>query len=155
MSQINTRVTASSLGAILTLTGNSGGAVPPTAGNINVLGSGGINVAGNPGTSTLTITTTNVQTYTLVNTTPYVVLPTDQFLGVDTTALAITIQLPNAPTTGRIYAIKDIIGNAPANNVTVTTVGGIVLIDGATTFVMNTSYESIQVLFTGTAYVVF
>lgn len=39
-----------------TLTGNSGGAVGPTAGNINVIGSGFVDVAGNPGTSTLTIT---------------------------------------------------------------------------------------------------
>jgi len=40
---------------VQTLTGNSGGAVPPTANNINVVGSGSITVTGNPGTSTLTI----------------------------------------------------------------------------------------------------
>ena len=40
---------------IQTLTGNSGGAVPPTANNINVVGSGAVTVTGNPGTSTLTI----------------------------------------------------------------------------------------------------
>jgi hypothetical protein len=38
-----------------TLTGNSGGAVPPTLNNINIVGSGGVTVTGNPGTSTLTI----------------------------------------------------------------------------------------------------
>lgn len=38
-----------------TLTGNTGGAVPPTGNNINILGSGSVNVAGNAGTSTLTI----------------------------------------------------------------------------------------------------
>lgn len=54
-------ITAFGLGGISpsslvqTLTGNSGGAVPPTANNINVVGSGGVTVAGNPGTSTLTI----------------------------------------------------------------------------------------------------
>jgi hypothetical protein len=43
-------------GGVLTLTGNSGGAVSPTAGNINVVGDGTtITVVGNPGTSTLTI----------------------------------------------------------------------------------------------------
>lgn len=41
-----------------TLTGNSGGAVPPTANNINILGGTGINIVGNPGTSTLTVTAT-------------------------------------------------------------------------------------------------
>lgn len=42
--------------AVLTLTGNTGGAVPATANNINVIGDGTtVTVAGNPGTSTLTI----------------------------------------------------------------------------------------------------
>lgn len=40
---------------ILTLTGNTGGAVPPTANNVNIVGTGSVSVAGNPGTSTLTI----------------------------------------------------------------------------------------------------
>lgn len=39
---------------ILTLTGNSGGPVPPTANNINTLGTGSITTVGNAGTSTLT-----------------------------------------------------------------------------------------------------
>jgi hypothetical protein len=42
-------------GFVQTLTGNSGGAVSPTGGNINVIGSGDVTVTGNPGTSTLTI----------------------------------------------------------------------------------------------------
>jgi hypothetical protein len=40
---------------ITTLTGNTGGAVSPSAGNINVVGTGSISVTGNPGTHTLTI----------------------------------------------------------------------------------------------------
>lgn len=41
---------------IRTITGNSGGAVPPNAAhNINILGAGTISVVGNPGTNTLTI----------------------------------------------------------------------------------------------------
>jgi hypothetical protein len=42
-------------GTLNTLTGNTGGAVGPSAGNINVVGSGGVTVTGNPGTNTLTI----------------------------------------------------------------------------------------------------
>lgn len=38
-----------------TLTGNTGGAIPPSAGNINVIGSGSVTVSGDVGTSTLTI----------------------------------------------------------------------------------------------------
>lgn len=40
---------------INTLTGNTGGAVGPTAGNVNVLGGSNINTVGTPGTSTLTV----------------------------------------------------------------------------------------------------
>ncbi len=141
-----------------TLTGNSGGAVGPDgSNNINVVGTGSITVSGNPGTNTLTIsaTGTTTLTYTLVNTTPYVVLTTDEYLGVDCSGGAITIQLPNAPSTGRVFIIKDKTGSAVANNITVTTVGGVVLIDGATTFAMNSAYEAIQVIFNGTSYEIF
>ena len=43
-------------GPVDTLTGNTGGAIPPTGGNINILGATGeINVAGDAGTSTLIV----------------------------------------------------------------------------------------------------
>src|SRR5271165_4594535 len=45
--------TASSSGAVLTLTGDTGGALSPTAGNISILGGTGISVAGSG--STLTV----------------------------------------------------------------------------------------------------
>lgn len=156
MSQINRFVSAAGMGAVVTLRGNSGGKVPPDGtGNIDVVGSGNVTVSGNPGANTLTITTLNTYTYTQVAASPYVTLVTDQFIGVDCTVIPITIELPNAPSAGRSYAIKDIFGNAAVNNITVTTVGGVVLIDGGANFVMNTNYESIQVLFTGTFYTVF
>lgn len=41
---------------VTTLTGNAGGAVGPTVGNINIIGGTGILVTGDPGASTLTIT---------------------------------------------------------------------------------------------------
>ena len=47
-------------GATETLTGNSGGAVGPTAGNINTVGTGSITVVGNPGTSTTTVQLTGL-----------------------------------------------------------------------------------------------
>lgn len=97
----------------------------------------------------------NTVNYTNVTTTPYVVLPSDQYLSVDTSALAITIQLPNAATKGRTFIIKDRIGDAATRNITVTTVGGAVLIDGATTFTLNTAYESIQLVGNGTSYEIY
>lgn len=92
--------------------------------------------------------------YTDVTTTPYVVTSTDYYLSVNT-AIAITIQLPNAPTANRLYIIKDRTGNAGIQNITVTTVGGAVNIDGATSFLINSAYQSIQLLFNGTSYEVF
>jgi len=41
---------------VQTLTGDAGGAVGPTAGNIDLVGAGGLTITGNPGTSTLTFT---------------------------------------------------------------------------------------------------
>lgn len=133
---------------------DSGNAVP-AANTLNVLGGTGVATSG--AGSTITITSTGAQnlTYTAVNTTPYVVLSTDHFLGVDTSGSAITIQLPNAPATGRSFIVKDSAGNAMTNNITVTTVGGIVLIDGATTFVMDQDYGAAQFIFNGSAYEVF
>lgn len=141
---------------INTLTGNVGGPVPPTAGNINVIGAGTVLVTGNPGTSTLTITVTTPNlNVTFVSTTPYVALTTDQWLAVDSTTLAITIELPNTAPTGYVYNVKDYLGNAAVNNITVTTVGGVVLLDGLTTYVMNSNYQEASFLFDGTNWEVF
>lgn len=62
MSQITTNITNAMLGDILTLTGNTGGAVGPTGGNVNIVGSGSVSVAGNAGTSTLTISSSGIVT---------------------------------------------------------------------------------------------
>ncbi len=120
-----------------------------------ITGGAGITVTNGPGTITITDTGGSGFTYTNVNTTPYIVLPADQFLGVDCSGGAITIQLPNAPTTGRIFIVKDRTGSSLANPITVTTVGGAVNIDGATSYVMQSAYQSIELLFDGTTYQVF
>jgi hypothetical protein len=193
---------ALSLGAVTTLTGNSGGAVSPTLGDILVVGTGDITVTGNPGTSTLTISasaavadtyttdsgsavpalnvlqvrggtgistsgagntitiaTTGVTnlTYTGVNhaASPYTVLTSDDYISCDVTAGVITVKLPNAPATGKVWIIKDKVGLAAASNITVTTVGGVVNIDGATSFVMNTAYEAVSVIFNSVSYEIY
>lgn len=263
MSQAGRFTTASSIGAVQTLTGNSGGAVGPDGSqNINVVGDGTtITIAGNPGTHTLTasviggfvttfdadsgsatpaagvitmhggnnittsaagstvtynvsgttnhalqlgnasgsltslgvasngqipigsagadpvlatitagtgITVTNgagsitiassgtmTLTYTNVNTSPYVVLTTDEYLSVDCSGGPITVQLPNAATLGKVFIVKDRTGSAAASNITVTTVGGAVNIDGATTFVMNANFQAAEFIGNGTSYEVF
>ena len=150
MSFIYNRSTASGGGSVGTLTGNAGGIVGPTAGNINIVGAGGVTVTGNPGTHTLVITDTgSLRSTTYVSTTPHVVLATEDVLLVDTTTIAAasSIKLPNAPTIdGQEWTIKDWSGSAATFPITVTTVGGAVTIDGATTFVLNKAYESITVV---------
>lgn len=86
---------------------------------------------------------------------PYTVLSTDEFIGVSSEDGTVTIKLPNAPTEGRVYIVKDNVGFAAINNITVTTAGGTVLIDNETTCVMNSSFESLQFLFNGTEYLIF
>jgi hypothetical protein len=140
--------------AVTTLTGDSGGPVPPTAGNINIFGGTGIVTAGNPGTSTITVSTNGTSTFHYVNTAGpvYVVAAGDNFISVDCSANVVTVQLPNAPAVGRSYLVKDRTGSAAAFNITETTVGGVILIDGAATFVMNTAFETAGFLFNGASY---
>ena len=98
-----------------------------------------------------------ISTYVTVNhaASPYTALSTDYYISADVTAGVVSILLPNAPTTGRTFIVKDKVGLAATSNITVTTVGGAVTIDGATSFVLNTAYESISVLFNGVSYEVF
>lgn len=86
---------------------------------------------------------------------PYTVAATDYYISLDTVGGAISILLPNAPTTSRTFVIKDRTGHAAANNVSVTTVGGAVTIDGSTTYTMGSNFQAIQLIFNGTSYEVF
>lgn len=86
---------------------------------------------------------------------PYTVLSTDQYLAVNVSGGVVTIKLPNAPTTGRVIHIKDSNGLAATSNISITTVGGSVTIDGQTTYTMATNYQSVSVIFNGTNYEVF
>lgn len=55
-SSLPTFQTVSASGAITTITGNSGGAESPSAGNFNILGTGSITVAGSANTETVQLT---------------------------------------------------------------------------------------------------
>ena len=86
---------------------------------------------------------------------PYTVLATDYFIGVDSSSAAVSILLPNAPTTWQVFIIKDKNGNAFTNNITVTTVSGSVKIDNQTSFLISNNYGASSFIFDGTAYEVF
>ncbi len=98
-----------------------------------------------------------VYNYTLVDddATPYTVLSTDYYISCDVADAALTLKFPNAPTTNRIWIVKDLQGAASTNNISITTVGGIVTIDGAATYKIASNFGSIQLLFNGTSYEVF
>lgn len=130
---------------------DSGSAVP-AAHVLTVIGSGGITTSGAGSTITVVGTSESVISVTAVSSSPYVVLSGDYFLAVDCSGGAIQINLPNAPTTGKVYIVKDSTGSAATHNITVTTVGGVVNIDGSTTFVMNATYESANFVFDGSAW---
>lgn len=139
------------VGSVATVVTESGDQL----GTAVITGGSGITVT--PGANTITISGsgTIVYGYTNVNTTPYVVLADDDYLSVDSSGGAITVQLPDAATLGKTFVIKDRTGSAGANPITVTTVGGVVLIDGATSFGMNTNYEAISILGNNSSYEIF
>jgi hypothetical protein len=102
-------------------------------------------------------TASDTYAYTPIDTasSPYTVLSTDYYIGVTLAAAPITVKLPNAPATGRVFIVKDSAGLAATHNITVTTVGGAVNIDGNATFVMNADYQAASFIFNGTTYEVF
>ena len=77
---------------------------------------------------------------TSVTTTPYAVTPADTLLWVDTSGGAITITLPAAATRlGKALEIKDITGNANANNISIVP-NGAETIDGLAPMIINTDF---------------
>jgi len=79
--------------------------------------------------------------------------PSDTFvyLNVDTSvARTITLPLSNSVTAGRIYIIKDVIGSANTNNITIDLQGSDT-IDGGTTHVIQSNYGSVTVVGDGSS----
>ena len=78
------------------------------------------------------------------------------FIGVDTTNNAVTLTLPKSPEVapGKIFIIKDEGGNASTNNITVDTADSI-LIDGAASAVLGSSYAAINIYYNGGGWFVY
>jgi hypothetical protein len=155
----NAMVYGSAAGSLTSLAVATNGQVPiGSTGNPPVLATisagAGISITNAPGSITIAHTgAAPIYAYTEPGAYPYDVLSTDYLVGVDTAA-ARTIRMPNAPTTGSMWVIKDVVGNAAAQNISVTTVGGAVLIDVAATYTMNVNYASITLFFNGVKYLV-
>lgn len=152
MSQYNVKPTATNVppDVATSYVTNSGTAIP--ASNVlNVLGLVNSQTSGSGNTINIR---SDILTYTNPGAYPYTALPNDYYISVDTSAPR-TILLPNAPTTFKSYLIKDRTGQAGMNNMTITTVGGVVLIDGSPSESIKDNYDSIEVLFNGTSYEIF
>ena len=166
---VNTGITVSSFGVGVVQSNNAGQFSSSTGTNGQVLIGGGAapvwanitagaNVTITNAANSITIASgSGAQTvnYVSTSTSPYVALATDYYISVDSSGGAKTVQLPNAPSTGRIFTVKDKTGSAATHNITITTVGGVVTIDGATTNVFTTNFQSAQYIFNGTSYEVF
>ena len=139
-----------------TYTADSGSATP-SSNNLNIVGSGGITTSATGSTVTIIGTSEQIIPVTLLDDgdSPYTVLSTDYYLSCDVSSGVLEIDLPDAGNQGRVVIVKDSGGDAATNNITVTTVTGTDLIDGATTFVMNTNYEAANFLDNGTSWEVF
>ncbi len=134
------------------------GTVVPALNIVNVNGSSGVTVTANPNLSNnmlVTLTQVAPSYVNVVGPATYVVTATDYFISCDSTLGPITIQLANSPMQYDQFIVKDRTGTAPINNITVTTVGGAVLIDGSTIQVFTDAYDSLEMLFNGSSYEIF
>lgn len=144
-------VNVGSVASVLTNSGDQLGTATITAGS---------NVTVTPGANTITIAAGSAAIVSNLVTvvfgqSPYSALATDYYISCDVTGGAIIIRLPNAPSAGRVFVVKDREGLAAISNITVTTVGGVVNIDGSTSFVMNTAHQSAMFIFGALGYEVF
>lgn len=141
----------------VTINTDSGTAIFP-GGVGNIVGDGNITVTASGDTVVITDTQAQVApNYTAIAfaDSPYTLLSTDYFVSVDTSGGAVTIELPNTQTTLRLITIKDRTGNSNTNPISITTPGGVVTIDGVTTYSITEPFEAVDILYNLTTYEVF
>lgn len=85
----------------------------------------------------------------------YTATPSDYYICFPTGIGPCIVLLPNTPSKGRVFIIKDRDGKASTNNLSITTPNGVATFDGQTTYKLTANYESVNVVFNGTNYEVF
>lgn len=132
------------------------GPATPAANILNIFGLNGVTTEGSGNTVTIIGSGVSPSYVNVVGPQTYAVTATDYYISCDSTLGVVTVQLPNAPV--NLYdqfIIKDRTGTAPTNNVIVTTVGGVVLIDGLASYTFTDAYESLELIWNGTKYEIF
>ena len=84
---------------------------------------------------------------TIVTTTPYTPNGEQCYLGVNVPRSSIVLSSLGV-CSGKVYIIKDVSGSALTNNITVTAPGS--TIDGQASYILNTDYGSITLVYNGT-----
>ncbi len=126
----------------------TGGTSQATNERMRIAGNGNVGIGNNNPTSTLSVTGSTAHSI-VTKTANYTTTASDYSI-VCNNAGAITITLPAASgATGRVYVIKKISG--AANNITIDP-NAAETIDGATTRVMTTQYESVMIQCDGTSW---
>lgn len=81
---------------------------------------------------------------------PYQVISTDNVIAANSTSGTITVNLPPSPAAGDEYVIKDSNGQSVLHNITIN--GGAINIDGSSTLVMNSAYQAVTVIYSGSSW---
>jgi hypothetical protein len=99
-------------------------------------------------TTSLTVAGAIISKVRSLGTSPVTVsATTDWMLCLDPTSNTIAVNLPAAPATGLTYLIKDCTGQSAAHAITITPNAG--NIDGSATYVLNTAFQSVGIVYTG------
>lgn len=140
-----------------TFTGNSGPGAVPAANILQIIGGTGATTTASGNTVTIDVSMSSLN-YTNVDSgmSPYTVLVSDNYISVDCSGGIVTLNFPDAPASKQTWTIKDRTGNAFTNNITLTTAGGSDNFDGATSYVMTTNFQAVNLIANATpAYEVF
>lgn len=160
MSQFFQGVTSGSLPpSVPTSFVTDSGTVIPAANIVNVNGGPGVQVIANPNGSNNMVISINEVSPAYTNVTfamsPYTVTSTDYFISVDASGGAVTVNLPDSPTSNRQFIVKDRLGQSQTNNITIKSLTGASTLDQQASYTFVDNFESLECLFHGSNYEVF